>query len=70
MAAKKKSKQIPSKVKQYWCYGCLQFDIIDWKEGKYHCNYYEKDIKPSEHFDCKNRTVHFLDEDQMSIDDL
>ena len=71
MAAKKRTNQIPGRVKQYWCYGCNSFVIIDWKEGKYHCTLLDKDIRPAEHFDCKSRNItDFVSEGQMNFDEV
>lgn len=66
-----KKNKIPAKVKQYWCYGCRSFIIIDWKTGKYFCARKQEDIHPSQEVSCKLRNiVPFTEDEEPEQDEL
>ena len=64
-----KKNKIPAKVKQYWCYGCLDFVIIDWKKGMYYCAKRDEYIHPSQEVSCKARRITGLFEDDDTPED-
>jgi len=61
-----KKTKIPAKIKQFWCYGCRSFIIIDWKTGEYFCARKQEDIHPSQESSCKLRNFVPFDDEEFA----